>query len=237
MVDIIPKIENEIDYQMSADKDRNVFINRHHASSAGRCFKMLKYAWEHAPEKALDLNVKVKLLTGMLWHRVLASLQEENYLTEYKIDLPELEVSGFLDKAIVAVEKKTIFLYDLKTTASYVYSKRFGKNKSEKSGFQEMQLATYGLGLERRYPDYTIRAFIVWLIPETGKIKVEEIDYRKFRKTASMYWQDAMINTKLPHDQLVPGESFGVPFQSWECNYCAYSNICQTPFKAKEKSK
>lgn len=236
MIDILKEFENRIDSLMQEDSERNVFENVHHASSAGRCFKMLKYTLEHREKKPLDFNVKIKLYQGVLWHEIFGqvTLPDKDILSEFKIEIPELNVQGFLDKAVID-KTKTIFLYDLKTTASYAYSKRFGKNKKDKSGFQEMQLATYGMGLERLYPNYRIKTYILWLVPDSGRTKVEEIDYAKYKKMAYIYWLDAKKFTSMNHDNLVPGETFGVPFESWECSYCSYSHICNSPFVKRDK--
>jgi CRISPR/Cas system-associated protein endoribonuclease Cas2 len=234
---LLEEFEDTIDSLLQEDSERNIFNTVHHASSAGRCFKMLKYNFEHREMKPLDFNVKIKLFQGILWHKIFAQIghDSENILSELMVSIPELHVQGFLDKAIIDKDKKVILLYDLKTTASYAYSKRFGRTKKEKSGFQELQLATYGMGLEKLYPNYLIKTYIVWLVPDNGRVKIEEIDYTKYRKMAQMYWLDAEIFTGKEHDNLIPGETFGVPFESWECNYCSYSHICNSPFVKKDK--
>jgi hypothetical protein len=200
------------------DKEDGVWFS---ASSAGSCFRKQKY--KLLKEKAIPPDRKglFRMRVGDLVHEdfqkaLLTYYRDYPILTEYEIEIKELNVRGFID--ILILDKQNVDIKDVKTSAAFAWKRKFGRvynrdnNPSEKN---ELQLGTYGLGLE-----------------EKG-LQVVNID-DDYKKKAKEYWQETITICKRELDTIVPGEDIGVPFESWECNYCQYKEVCPSPFK-KEK--
>ena len=59
----------------------------------------------------------------------------------------------------------------------------------------------------------------------------------KYMKKAHEYWQD--LNEELEMvtspDDMIPTQDIGVPYYDWECRYCGFAEICNSPLANKEK--
>jgi CRISPR/Cas system-associated exonuclease Cas4 (RecB family) len=154
-------------------------------------------------------------------------------LTEYEIEIKELNVRGFID--ILILDKQNVDIKDVKTSAAFAWKRKFGRvynrdnNPSEKN---ELQLGTYGLGLEEKGLQ-VVNMDLAYYKKDDSSIKFVNID-DDYKKKAREYWQETITICKRELDTIVPGEDIGVPFESWECNYCQYKEVCPSPFK-KEK--
>ena len=66
----------------------------------------------------------------------------KDILIEHPIDIPELNVKGFVD-VVVIMESGEIYVYDIKTVGSWSWKYKFGrKNEGNPSIHQELQLGT-----------------------------------------------------------------------------------------------
>jgi len=83
-------------------------------------------------------------------------------LIEHEINIPTLNVRGFLDIADINHKDKSITIFDIKTTASYKWSFIFGRKVDDNpTAMYELQISTYAMGLAREYPNY---ALYMWLL-------------------------------------------------------------------------
>ena len=157
------------------------------------------------------------------------NLQKESFEfhIEKEIFLPELNVRGFYD--LVAVEKESgkVYLIDFKTMASYSWSLKFGKKyfKPNASVHQEVQLATYGLFVEKEFG----RLDGMWLYyynKDTSRMKASPVALSMLKK-ASMFWK----NVNEEHSKGLPMFREGLsPVEDWNCNYCRFLDHCNPPF-------
>ena len=157
------------------------------------------------------------------------NLQKESFEfhIEKEIFLPELNVRGFYD--LVAVEKESgkVYLIDFKTMASYSWSLKFGKKyfKPNASVHQEVQLATYGLFVEKEFG----RLDGMWLYyynKDTSRMKASPVALSMLKK-ASMFWK----NVNEEHQKGLPMFREGLsPVEDWNCNYCRFLDHCNPPF-------
>ena len=72
---------------------------------------------------------------------------------EQEIVIPELNVRGFYD--IVAQQEEDgeerVYLYDLKTIASFAWSKSFGRDITNDHENYKLQLGTYGIAVQEQF--------------------------------------------------------------------------------------
>ena len=69
---------------------------------------------------------------------------------EKELIIDKIKVRGFAD-LIVEMEDGYIFLYDFKSIGSYPYKLKFGRKKEDKPLTHELQLATYGIAVEKEF--------------------------------------------------------------------------------------
>ena len=112
------------------------------ASSAGSCFRKQYLKSKNLPEPPLENRVMRLLRLGTIVHE---DIQDglKNYFRrtdtklklylEHQIKIPELNVIGHLDAAIYDNEQEHIQIYDIKTSASYKWRMKFGRNKEKNS--------------------------------------------------------------------------------------------------------
>ena len=210
------------------------------ASSAGSCFRKQYLKSKNLPEPPLEKRVMRLLRLGTIVHE---DIQEslKNYFRrtvtklklyiEHQIKIPEINVIGHLDAAIYDREQEHIKLYDIKTSASYKWRMKFGRNK-EKNGSvnYNLQLGTYAFGLGEELETTNIDMSILWYNKDTSAFREERLP-AEWIGSAIEYWEE--VNETLEDvssdngAELIPG-SYGTPMMNWECRYCGFKDIhCQ----------
>lgn len=260
-MDII-SIYNEYLESLNAKKIEDRYKGKEkwfHSSDAGGCYKKLQYSIKGTEYSKLDDRVVRNLHTGDLLHesiqdavlnqfakynnppagrnnitngnilRLYQSIMQMSVEKELEIQLPKLNVRGFLDLAVFYTNKTEI--YEIKTVHAYKWKKKFGRNPEESNGMYEMQVATHGLCLKKQY-SIPIETNIVWFKRDDGSMRIERVNFDKYSKKATEYWQNAL---KMVKEELEPGIDIGVPFLSWECNWCRYKDTCKSPLIKEKK--
>mgnify|MGYP003656889238 FL=1 len=133
-------------------------------------------------------------------------------------------------------ETSTMEVYDLKTMASFKWSKMFGhiKNRDKNpSRNYELQLGTYALGLQKENDDWEYALYIVYYKKDNSMLKPVQIS-NTYITEAKLYWEqlnESTENGTLDPEDLIAGSAPSTPVYEWECKYCQFSPICDTPFR------
>lgn len=182
-------------------------------------------------------------VTTIFYNRNEKKEHDYTFYLEHKIIIPELNIAGHLDFAVINKQKKEITVYDYKTAGTYKWSLKFGRKYKDKNpNFNyEMQLSTYLMGLESelQFTPEVKQMLIVWYNKDTSRMR-EEVIQSRFIEMARSYWEDLNewrkeIENKDPeledynnvNETISRYREVGVPFQDWECKYCPYDHICK----------
>jgi len=151
---------------------------------------------------------------------------------EGEIRLPSLNVRGFYDVVSkdFSADKDTpkIKLYDIKTTASFSFARKFSSKLSspQENRNHYLQLGTYGLGLREKYGDID-QMSIIYYNKDNSTMR-EVVVPNMFIDEAKRYWYS--INEE--HSKGLPGFNFGTsPANNWICGYCQFKSRCNPPPK------
>jgi len=150
---------------------------------------------------------------------------------ENEIFLPELNVRGFYDLVCVSDNDGSVYLIDFKTMANFSWSRKFGwKNPdTNPSIHQEIQLATYGLFIEKEFGRLD-GMFLYFYNKDNSKMRPVEVPLTMLRR-AKNFW----INVNEEHKKGLPSFREGVsPVQDWMCRYCRFLDHCKPPFFKKK---
>ena len=141
--------------------------------------------------------------------------------TEKEIILEQYKVRGHYDM-VFEMESGEIFLYDLKTIASYPYKLKFGRNpEMNQSMHQELQVATYGLAILEKFKRLD-GMFLYYYNKDTSMLKQKEVPMT-YLDQAERYWTE--LNNRI--EMGLPPVDEGIsPVHSWECNYCDFKDHC-----------
>jgi len=218
------------------EKEESVWFS---ASSAGHCYRKQKYKLLKEKAEAPDRKGLFRMRIGDLIHEdfqkaLLTYYKDHLVLTELEIELKELNVRGYLD--ILIIDKQEADLKDIKTSAAYAWKRKFGRIENRaptQSEKYELQLGTYGLGLEETKGLQLVNMDLIYYKKDDASIKFVNIN-DGYKEKAKEYWKEVSSVCKQDLDKIIPGEDIGVPFESWECNYCQYKKVCPSPF-IKEK--
>jgi hypothetical protein len=145
----------------------------------------------------------------------------KNILVEHPIDIPDLNVKGFID-IVVIMETGEVYIYDIKTVGSWSWRFKFGRKKeSNPSIHQELQLGTYGYAVKEEFGRCD-GLFLMYYNKDTSDVRQGEVGL-EFIEQSYNYWtrvQDLHMNGT---PSLAEGES---PVMAWECKYCQYKEHC-----------
>ena len=257
--------------QKKREEDNKEYKEWFGGSSAGSCYKKQLYKITGIKATPFDTRTKRLLRLGTIVHKdfedAITYFEEEfkgeiegiKVYKEHEVKIPEFNVIGHLDNCIIEYdddlkEIERISIADLKTLASYSWTKKFGREAKKKGinvhytmGHYELQTATYALGmlkdlkiindLNHRNSKTEINKIInkvklniVWYNKNDSRLKITEIPVEAL-EAAIEYWQDLNdFIDETPDDVIYaipPDGAIGIPMQSWECNYCQYSITCK----------
>ena len=143
---------------------------------------------------------------------------------EEEVTIEELNVRGFYD--MVAEKDGKIYLYDLKSSASYSWTMRFGRNKSTNnvSIHYELQLGTYGYAIREKFGRLD-GMFLLFYNKDNSQIKEVEIP-ESYISRAYLFWRNINDEHKMGLPMFRKGVS---PVQAWQCKYCQFLDYCNPP--------
>jgi len=211
------------------------------ASSAGTCFKKQWFNINGYEQNELDDRVMRLLRLGTIVHsdieKALNSVETTDRLeviTEQEVLIPDIKVIGHLDAALLnkdgSGEITSAEIYDVKTCASYKWRMKFGRNKEKNPSFNyELQIGTYGLGVQAKYEVDEVTLALLWYNKDTSAMREQKIDALQWTSNALEYWttlQESLEDVKT-HEDMIPGIDYGVPMMDWECRYCGFTKYCK----------
>ena len=210
-------------------------------SSAGMCSRKIYYETVLRIEPtAVDKRVQRLFRLGDLIHQDIQdafrkierndsyfsiyNIYINNIYIEKEIVLKTIRVRGFCD-LIVELGDGRIFLYDIKSIGAFQYRKNFARNKElrEPSVHQELQLATYGLAVEKEFGRLD-GILILYYNKDNSMLRYKEVS-RDRLLTALGFWE--RINTEHSRNSLPTLQESVSPVASWECSYCAFKSRCE----------
>jgi CRISPR/Cas system-associated exonuclease Cas4 (RecB family) len=212
-------------------------------SSAGSCNKKQYYSTIREQETnppTEDSLAKMQLGTilhsdfekAMKHQSDMNNSNDKQYYYEYPVKIEELRLEGTLDMAIYDRVLNELYVADLKSIGSYPYKLRFGrdkaKNKNKVSNNYEMQVATYAIALSNKLEEPNVFPQLIFYNKDTSKIKSTNVPLYVL-DDAMAYWEDLVdLIDELGDDfkDVSPDSMIGVPYSSWECNYCQYKDKC-----------
>ena len=208
------------------------------ASWAGHCFRKHVYKMLRQEPLPQDTKSLITMRLGSVLHDDIQSAmlkhwigQDAIVICESEVELPEFNVRGYYDIALVY--KNKIHLIDIKTIGSFGWKRKFGLKKNREpnpSEKYELQIATYALGCEAKYSKPVVNMSLLYYNKDKSDMKEINI-LNSYKTKAKAYWESVLTYCKPEPklDDLEPGETYGCPFESWECNYCLFKHVCHSP--------
>ena len=207
------------------------------ASTAGSCFKKQILRQNQKEGPGPDDRVLRLLRLGTIVHKDFEiainkyhdNNPEINIYTEYKVELPEINVVGHLDIAVE--EGDSLDIYDIKTCASYKWRKQFGliKNRDKNPSVNyELQIGTYAIGMANETgadPD-KIYMYLAWYNKDNSTMKIKEVP-EFWMDNAFEYWTNLMDERNKVDgnpEGMIPGTP-NIPVANWECKYCEFQGL------------
>ena len=207
------------------------------ASAAGSCFKkqLLRKIGKKGPDpdgrvqRLLRLGTAVHLEFENAVNRFHDRNPNIDIYTEHRVTIPEIEVTGSLDIAVLAGD--SLDVYDIKTVASYKWRKQFGhiKNRDKNPSVNyELQLGTYAIGMANETganPD-KIFMYLAWYNKDNSGMKIKEVPVF-WMDNAFEYWTELIDRVEEANnnpDEMIPGEP-NIPVANWECKYCEFHQL------------
>ena len=233
----------------------------YHASGAGFCSRKLYYQSVEKAEPTNETPSlgKMKMRFGSIFHDDFQNaLVNNNMLTnnniyintknkeknkvlykkkvkfhvEQEIIIPDLNVRGFYDVVAEQQEEETrIYLYDLKTIASYPWMRKFGRNITDTSENYKLQLGTYGAAVKEQFGRLD-GMYLYFYNKDTSQIRNVFVS-DNYVRLAKNYWR----NIQREHAQGLPQFIKGIsPAEQWACGYCEFLDHCNPPdYKNKKR--
>ena len=228
------------------NKTRPTDISYYRPSSAGMCSRKIYYETILRADITNDIDKRVRRLfrLGNLIHEDIQAafhktekndsfsniynIYINNIYTEKEIVLNTLRVRGFLDLLVEVGGEEgegKVFLYDIKSIGAFQYKKNFARirERREPSVHQELQLATYGLWVNKEYGRLD-GMYIMYYNKDTSALQCKEVSSDRLL-TALGFWE--RINDEHSNSSLPTLQDEISPVASWECNYCSYQYRCK----------
>ena len=235
-------IEISDERKKELDKIKPKDIAYYRPSSAGMCSRKIYYETILRPEPTNTIDKRVRRLfrLGDLLHQDIQDAFQKieksdsfyniyniyinNILIEKEIVFKKIRVRGFFD-LLVEVSDGRIYLYDIKSIGAFQYKKNFSRmrERREPSVHQELQLATYGLWVEKEYGRLD-GMYILYYNKDNSLLRYKEVSSDRLL-TALGFWE--RINDEHSKSSLPTLQDGISPVASWECNYCNFKDKCE----------
>lgn len=145
-----------------------------------------------------------------------------------KVDMYGLLVEGHYDLKILDHKNKIVQVLDLKTMNPRAMT-FFKKDPYSKTGYI-IQLGTYAIGIKKQHPEYELVLLLSAWDKDKGSFHEVEIDVNRAIIAADTYYKNLAETMKLDVDDIIPLQHPFAPMEpAWECNYCQYNHICNSP--------
>lgn len=227
------------------------------ASSTGYCHKKQYYKLTDSEAEKASERVSRLLRLGTVVHSEIEKAikawnksHDTKIYTEHQVKIPELRVVGHID--ILELYPYVSRIYDFKTVASFKWRKKFGRFKNRDPNTDttyKLQLGSYGLGVGKK-PENT-ELYLVWYNKDDSSMKPPVKVDSVWMKFAKEYWIELwknidswMVGGVNPDDIKVDGKHSPMDTsvytgvkqaKMWECNYCQYSERCNSPHYTKKR--
>ncbi len=218
----------------------------YHASGAGSCSRKLYYETveKAEPSNQIDKRSLRVLRLGTILHEDFGKAltmynnmyntmynnkekesnkeKETKFHIEKEIRIDDLNVRGFYD---IVADGDKIYLYDLKSAASYSWKMKFGRKKEfDPSIYYELQLGTYGYAVQQEFGRLD-GMYLMFYNKDNSRMAYVEVPL-SFVSRAYLFWKN--INSE--HKQGLPMFKKGVsPVQASNCKYCQIIDNCNPP--------
>ena len=211
-------------------------VHYYGGSSSGFCSRQQYYKAVAQEKKSNEPNAKSMRIMrlGTVWHKdmeeALNNLHKDLYWMynlkeiyfENEIVLEDINVRGHYD-ALFVTEDDEYLLYDFKTVGSFPWKLKFGRNnEKEEIGIKhELQVATYGIAIERQYKRID-GLYLLYYNKDNSTMREVSVPLSRMAD-AWEYWTS--INEE--HKEGLPEINLGIsPVEKWECNYCDWHTLC-----------
>lgn len=209
------------------------------ASSAGSCYRKQLHKARGDNEIELKPRNMRLLRLGTIVHNDIESAVNDWYeknepvdlkvLTEYRIKIKELNVLGHLDLCTYNEHDgvtSNIEVWDYKTCGTYAWRLKYGKGATNKINSRyAMQVATYGMGIIKELEADDVTLGLLWYNKDTSTVRKEYIP-DTWIDDALRYWLELNeITEDIDEPEEMQVGDVGVPFENWECRYCAYQGV------------
>ena len=244
-VDIIAHYDEYIQKENNKNRQERYDGKEHwyHASGAGSCSRKLYYesVMKAEPTNPINPDALRLMRLGTIVHddiqrsltmysndvnkEIESNKEKESKLkfhVEEEITIPNLNVRGFYD---VVSESDEVYLFDIKTCASYSWKMKFGRKRQfDPSIHYELQLGTYGYAVQEKFG--RLDGMYLWFYnKDNSKTRPVEIPLT-YVSRAYLYWKNIKDEHKMGLPQFRKGVS---PVQPWNCKYCQFLDLCNPP--------
>tara|TARA_Y100000034_G_C6796953_1_gene357279 strand:- start:71 stop:898 length:828 start_codon:yes stop_codon:yes gene_type:complete len=224
-MDIIQIYNEWIDFKQDINKRKRYLGYERYfsASSAGHCFKKQAFKRYNIDGTPIEERIKRLFRLGTILHSDFEQALKHHYLNnvesqnkymlfiEREVISESLNVRGHLDFAYIDKDTGLCKIVDLKSAASYKWSKKFGRNRDKSPSFKyEMQIGTYATALQDAYSDLIVETelSLLWYKKDDSSMREEVIPANEFMIKATEYWDelnDIMKDNDLNNlDHLMP---------------------------------
>ena len=209
------------------------------ASSAGSCYrKQLHKARGDEGSELKPRNMRLLRLGTIThndnekavkdWYEVTKPVHQR-ILTEYRIELKELNVLGHLDLCSYDENDgvvSNVEVWDYKTCGTYKWRLKYGRGAENKIDKRyAMQIATYGMGIGKELGTDNVTLGLLWYNKDTSTLRKEYIP-DVWVDDALRYWTELNeITEDIDNPEEMQVGDVGVPFENWECKYCEYQGV------------
>ena len=200
-----------------------------HASASGMC--MRKHYFQHVagikPPPFSDDTLRLFRLGDLVHEDIQSAVRDYAdanglpILIEKEIQLPEVNVRGFLD--LLLIEDNT--LIDIKTCNAWKWKGTFGRTPDPNQPINyNLQLGTYGWWYEEDSGNKLDKLVLLYYNKDTSKIR-EKIIPVSFINEAKKYWHNVKDIFKKGNPPIKLGIA---PVYKWECKpqWCNFNKVC-----------
>lgn len=201
-------------FYLDREKGKSKEQTRFYITDAGRCSRSIFFKLKKAPKEEMEARVLRMFDHGDYIHRlILNTLFSLGMVRASEINIPPQEIVGGRADAIISFDN-TLYVLDIKSINSLVFK---NLQEAKEENINQIQLYLHFFKIPK--------GILLYVSKDTQELKEFLIEYNPAIVNNLL---KGLRNLKTKIDSnIIPSRIPGYP-EDWQCQYCAFREICAT---------
>ncbi len=200
-------------FYLDRERDKTRQQTRFYITDAGRCPRAIFFKFKKAPKEEIEARILRMFDHGDYIHRlILSTLFSVGLVRSSEINIPPQEIISGRADAIISFENE-LYVLDIKSMNSMIFR---NLSEAKEENVNQIQLYLHFFKIKK--------GILLYVSKDNQELKEFIIIYNPLQ-VENLLKDLKNLKTKIDSD-IIPARILGYP-SDWQCQYCAFKEICR----------